>query len=476
LSEASGLALRIIKDTIHGYIEIRKQYFNKIIDTPVFQRLRGIEQTSMRGLYPCARHDRFSHSLGVYHLGKIAFEELIKNNSIIRDEDQEKREKWGNTFRIACLLHDCGHAPFSHTCEDYYCRENGIIGLKKELTDLVDSTDLTRDFIPVHPAPHELVSAIVLWHEYYDAIVELDGDPILAIRMMTGCSYDNPDKTKEQRLLNCIISILNGETFDVDKLDYTIRDTWASGIRNAAVDIPRLLSSLRLIEDGTRIQLCFDRSCVSVIKSLLMAKDYLYKWIYSHHKVKYNVTLIRICINELANKLSPGSPELALNSLFSTRSFWEPVSFRDEIIYLLSDGDLYYLMKKYKVDHYPELLDRKYKYSPLWKTYPDFKMYFNDFETDDIIAIKRHVSNGLLDRKLGCTEKTKCFIDDEIRHGAKMTSPSKIKICFGKKITTYDKLYNEKDLYRSPDYWQLFIHSDYSGRLHEIEVYLKSIP
>ncbi len=57
----------LFKDPVHGYIEVPKDYCRRFIDTPIFQRLRSIEQTSMRPLFPGARHDRFVHSLGVYH-------------------------------------------------------------------------------------------------------------------------------------------------------------------------------------------------------------------------------------------------------------------------------------------------------------------------------------------------------------------------------------------------------------------------
>ena len=56
-------------DTVHGYISVPAEYCDNLIDTRHFQRLRRIEQSSARSLYPCARHDRFIHSLGVFHIG-----------------------------------------------------------------------------------------------------------------------------------------------------------------------------------------------------------------------------------------------------------------------------------------------------------------------------------------------------------------------------------------------------------------------
>lgn len=61
--------IKRILDSVHGYIDIDESYFSNIIDTDYFQRLRRIEQTSTRALFPSARHDRFIHSLGVFHIG-----------------------------------------------------------------------------------------------------------------------------------------------------------------------------------------------------------------------------------------------------------------------------------------------------------------------------------------------------------------------------------------------------------------------
>ena len=74
--------MKRILDSVHGYIFIGKDYCREVIDTPYFQRLRRIEQTSGRALFPCARHDRFMHSLGVFHLGQQIINSLVERNEI----------------------------------------------------------------------------------------------------------------------------------------------------------------------------------------------------------------------------------------------------------------------------------------------------------------------------------------------------------------------------------------------------------
>ncbi len=73
--------MKIFKDPVHGYISIPKCFVEHLIDTEAFQRLRNIDQTGMRILYPGAKHDRFAHSLGVYYLGSKAVDTLLENFS-----------------------------------------------------------------------------------------------------------------------------------------------------------------------------------------------------------------------------------------------------------------------------------------------------------------------------------------------------------------------------------------------------------
>lgn len=130
---------KVFTDAVHGYIRVPADWCKKFIDTPLFQRLRHIEQTSMRCLYPSARRERFIHSLGVYHLGDRAFDSLKRNGKHLIEElgiSPEEIECLKTTFLLACLLHDCAHAPFSHTFESHY-RHGGW--LDSALSDAMSS-------------------------------------------------------------------------------------------------------------------------------------------------------------------------------------------------------------------------------------------------------------------------------------------------------------------------------------------------
>lgn len=269
--------MKIFRDNVHGYIKILQDFVKEFIDTEIFQRLRSIEQTGMRTLYASARHDRFIHSLGTYYLGCKAFSCYRENveryfSSSIDNKgdhfhifcgDDEKNtafwNKCGLLFEIACLLHDCGHSPFSHSLEFFYEQEQmdpEFITLKNKLKEQLGSSEFTHDFDD-QGSPHERMSALMVCTEFRDKIDILmvkyglgfddDSSNVEFIsRMIIGCEYQKETKTNQIR--NCLVNLLNSTSIDVDSLDYIIRDSKLSGIDNMSVDVDRLLGSLTLVE------------------------------------------------------------------------------------------------------------------------------------------------------------------------------------------------------------------------------------
>ena len=236
-----------IPDPIHGYIELDGM-FAHIVNTPEFQRLRSVEQGSFRPVYPGARHDRFAHSLGTYHLAtgfvEHFFENLRKDAGI--RVDPAERERLSLTFRYAALLHDIGHAPFSHTTEGFFAERkgsNGLIAIWNDLCNAVDQVDPAEGKLFLSRkekcgAPHEIMSATVLveqWQHFHEKNKEGTYVPVvdlaLAARMVIGLPYSPADAAELKGqdaaglgVRNCLIQMLNYSVLDVDRLDYMLRD------------------------------------------------------------------------------------------------------------------------------------------------------------------------------------------------------------------------------------------------------------
>ncbi len=290
---------KVFMDAVHGYINVPKCFINNLVDTEYFQRLRNIDQTGMRILYPNAKHDRFSHSLGVFHLGQKAANTLLENFSQDQywnnDKYQISNSYWAKNkilFLIACLLHDLGHAPFSHSLEDIVLKNSIIqegkgkkaieISVSEKLKDNIskfeneynkfcENDQFQEPELDIRAAAHEQMGAMLVFSEdlqgaikqiYNDLInqqylirkvedtdskskAEFNDDLCFIARMILGIKYD--DWHPRRQIRNCFIELLNGENFDVDKLDYIVRDTHMSGISNVSVDVERLLSSLCIV-------------------------------------------------------------------------------------------------------------------------------------------------------------------------------------------------------------------------------------
>ncbi len=383
---------KTIKDSIHGYIEIEDEYMKAFVDTPIFQRLGRIEQTSMRVLYPSARHDRFIHSIGTFFLGKKAFQ-CFKSN--IEQDDNLKAviENFNclqRSFEIACLLHDVGHAPFSHTCEDFYKEKKTVSGeseidilLKGELKIVLSPNDYTEflcDYEEVSPAPHEIVSSIVILKSFKESVKRLDGDLGLIIRSIVGCTY--MDTSCERGIRNCLIRMLNSPVIDVDKLDYITRDSNLTGFSNSIIDTDRLLRSITAVkENGDDYFPAYNKNALSVIQNVISANNAQHAWIVNHHVVVYNTYLIQTIINRISKMVKPDQPNKFKEDLFSVDAIiGEQKCVNDFKVNMISDDDLWYLFKLYQneIKEVDELLNRAKRKKAVWKTCAEFTLLFDD--------------------------------------------------------------------------------------------------
>lgn len=376
-----------ILDSVHGYIIIDKDYVDNIVDTPQFQRLRRVEQTSTRSVFPSARHDRFIHSLGVFHLGCMIVDHL--KQSIVADD---KTKTIYESYKLACLLHDVAHSPFSHTFEDYF--ENRWSDLRGDLKQLVASEGFNTDWDNASDpsAPHERMSAIVALGVYGDFILKKGGNKELVARMIIGLKYfDNIHHSLE----NAMIELIHGDVIDADGLDYACRDTWASGYSTTTIDVERLIDSIKIVQNKNGLyELCYTSKCLNEIESVLHVKTFQQFYIINHHTVTYEQRLLVKAVESAAQFHFYGhvddkreEREEALQKLCNIRSFYN-VNEPDKVgivtentkltISLPKDDDFVFLMSYIPDDIYvKQWLSRKYELKPLWKSKADFYFHFD---------------------------------------------------------------------------------------------------
>lgn len=450
-------------DTVHGYISVPEEFCSKLIDTKYFQRLRRIEQTSTRSLFPCAHHDRFVHSLGVFHIGQKIVEALSKQLNIVEGIKQ--------SYLIACLLHDCGHSPFSHTFEH-------LFGTIQELFDVyvqnlkrreIDEGLYEYDIMRSDAKHHEIISAYLCITVFFESIIELGGNPALVGRMIIGIPYAE----KEKSLENCFISLLHGDVIDADRLDYVCRDKWASGYLSHSVDLDRLISAILINNENGKYQITYKKNAVNEIQSLIDSKNFQYMYVFTHHQVVYEQMLLQESVQELVKALFPEEPN-APAKLFDYNAFISPQKINaNTTIYLPSDDDIVYLMKMHsdKIPHLEEWLSRDYKYFPLWKSRSEFIAIFEKEGGKDILEYN---NKNLFDEIIApavnkYTQGKECIVLDG-NPKIKSILKQQIKVDFGTTIVDYVDLNLPviHDVYKDQVFKYVFVSKEFEEERSKI--------
>lgn len=376
------MGIKQLKDPIYGYVKIDSNIFTNIIDTACFQRLRNIRQTSYGPLYSAALHNRFTHSIGVYHLGIIAISaiEKVVPKGIEEATFSNFCIKYKRLFSLACLLHDVGHAPFSHSGEAFYILPKPDELYARMIGEVGDER-FEKDASSYHAkskaaAPHEIMSVIIALERFKEFFQTAEQKAFLA-RCITGYKYQNIED-EEINLQNCIISSLNSSLIDVDRLDYLIRDSAVTGFESVSIDYIRLLNSLLIVYDekDKKYEVAYGKGAISIIENVIFAHDAERKWIQNHPVVLYEHYLVQCAIRTVnAHYISDTK-----KSLFCVEALTqEGCDFGDNRhISLLCDDDIIYLAKNvYPNDLTNEYFSRKDRRHPVWKSEAEYRALFD---------------------------------------------------------------------------------------------------
>jgi HD superfamily phosphohydrolase len=260
-----------INDPVHGFIGIT-DIEAKIIDSLPYQRLRRIKQLSGgHFVYPTAEHTRFSHCIGVMYLAGLSGRRLLNRMGLGDKKLQE--------VRIAGLLHDIGHGPFSHVFEEVLLEERGM--------------------------NHEDVTEWIILKSELGEFLEADGISKKRIADLVR----GRQKTKKDAI---IAGIVAGQ-IDSDKMDYLIRDSFYCGVNYGLVDIHRLIDSIEISKD---YQMQFDIAARGALESFLVARYEMFLNVY-YHKTVRSVEVMLVKLITAADKV------LKLTNFSSPEEFLE---------------------------------------------------------------------------------------------------------------------------------------------------------
>lgn len=232
-----------IRDAIHKNIDISEPVIKDLVATKEFQRLRWISQLAGAQIsFPSACHSRFSHSLGVYHILNRVFSQVSGTNSL------QSNDKL--VVKIAGLLHDIGHGPFSHTFEKVSNYQN--------------------------------LENFQFSHEWYTcAIIENENTEINQVLKKYNIAVDEvvaiikKDITKVKKYQIQLVS----SQLDCDRIDYLMRDGYFTGVKYGSIDLDWVISNMIINEEKG---VSFSYKAISAIENYLITRFHMYSQVYYH--------------------------------------------------------------------------------------------------------------------------------------------------------------------------------------------------
>ncbi len=337
---------------------------------------------------------------------------MSNSNDVIKDEAKERIKNVEKTFVLACLCHDVGHSPFSHTGEKFY----DVKKINKELVEVVNQDSFSsalEDGRIVVGKEHEIMSALLAINKFGD-IIEKNNFELFA-RCIIGLQYKddstNSFETDNIAMLHrACVELLNSDIIDVDKLDYLIRDSYMSGYASVSIDYQRLLQGVFINKGSCPIG--YEKSSLSVLETVLTAHDMERRWIQSHPVIQYESFLIQTIIREISSEYSDSSKKN--QELFSLEALTETGVKIETLgaVRLLSDADILYFAKQIytKSDAVKEYFDRGSRRHPIWKSEAEFSLVF-DFKRNNVfIEMLKKWERDLLEGKYGVYSLNENFV------------------------------------------------------------------
>lgn len=346
--------LKIFNDPVYGFISVNDPLIQRLLDHPYFQRLGRISQLGLSYLvYPGAHHTRFHHALGAMHLMGEALEVLAQKGVDISKEEMQ-------AAKVAILLHDIGHGPFSHTLE-----HSIMPGLE-----------------------HEAISLRIMHELNHQCNGELD----LAISIFT--------RTYHRAFFTELVS---GQ-LDVDRLDYLMRDSFYTGVAEGIIGSERIIKMMNVVNN----HLVVEQKGIYSVEKFLIARRLMYWQVYFHKTVIGAEALLTAILKRAKQLCSEGEKLFCTSAL--KNFLYKSENDNLEHFVKLDDMDILASIKEW-VQHDDKILSDlcfRLVYRKLFRV----KLQSNPFEQKEIDLIKEKVKDkfNLPDNKLSNYYVTNSFV------------------------------------------------------------------
>jgi HD superfamily phosphohydrolase len=264
------------RDPLHGTISLNDAE-TEVVNSPEFQRLRAIKQLGFADFsFPGATHTRFLHSLGVFHLAGLAFDQVFKNQSFSKNSVKARLRQ---CFKLSALLHDVGHGPLSHTTEE-------VMPLVKDLN--IKSYQHKVGYDPKRKATHEDYTIKYITDSNLSEILQKnfsDLSPYHISMLIDKSLKANDDFFIDQNIdFRPILSQLVSSEIDVDRMDYLERDSYYTGTNYGKFDRDWMLSNLIPININEQLYLALNRRALYTFDDFLISRHHIHLMVYFHHK------------------------------------------------------------------------------------------------------------------------------------------------------------------------------------------------
>ena len=293
-----------IRDPIHGTIRLSRAEL-KLVNHPAYQRLRWIKQLGLADFaYPGATHTRFSHGLGTLHVATNMFDGMARDYALAPSDRARLRQ----TLRLAALFHDLGHAPLSHTTEQFM--------------PPVAALDLGpwQSGAPDRQASHEDYTLKILTGSTLTHLIQarfgdegVAADDVAALISGRATNESWPAFVVDGLDWGPVLAQCVSSELDADRMDYLLRDSYFAGVPYGRYDLEWLLDHLRAVEQNGRLYLGLEARASFTFDDYLLSRFHMFVSVYLHHTpVGYELMLKHYRLDPDCELRLPADPDAYL--------------------------------------------------------------------------------------------------------------------------------------------------------------------